>query len=316
MTSRIQLTPNLGKQMLLVAAVMVGTSGTLVDQAKAQPQAPLAFEVASVRQHPLERGFLRRFPTDKIQCPGVGHCGISGSRFTDDVASLNDLIMDAYHVKPYQVTGLPDWGDSGHDIYDVNAKVEGDRTPTLDEVRRMLQTLLADRFQLKLHHETKDLPVYALVIAKNGPKLTPATGSACPGDGRGPGGNNGDGGGRRGGGGGGRGDDAEFAFLRSWEHIPTILAGRAGRPVVDKTGLTGNYCTLDGQDPMRSLMSALGPGGGRGRGDQPPSVSPNADLDGPSVFTLVEEKWGMKLEPQKGPVDILVIDHVERPSEN
>jgi uncharacterized protein (TIGR03435 family) len=66
-----------------------------------------------------------------------------------------------------------------------------------------------------------------------------------------------------------------------------------------------------------ALMSALGPGGGRGRGDQPlPAASADADLDAPSIFTLVEEKWGLKLESQKGPVDILVIDHVERPSEN
>ena len=293
----------------------------LIDVVKAQAPAPLAFEVASIKQHPLARGFLRRFPTDKIECPGVGHCGISGNRFTDDVASLNDLIMDAYHVKPYQVTGLPDWGDSGHDIYDVNAKVEGDRTPTLDEVRRMLQTLLADRFKLKLHHETKELPVYALVIAKNGPKLTPLVreeGKApvCPEQSvRSEAGGKGGGGGRAGG--PADRDPAEFAFLRSWEHIPTLLAGRAGRPVIDKTGLTGNYCTLDGQDPIMALMSALGPGGGRGRGDQPlPAASADADLDAPSIFTLVEEKWGLKLESQKGPVDILVIDHVERPSEN
>ncbi len=159
----------------------------------AQSDAPLAFEVASVKQHPITAGMLRRPWSPDIQCAPIGHCGIAGNRFNDEVASLTDLIMDAYSVRRYQIAGLPFWGDSGHDVYDVNATIGGGRTPTLADARQMLQTLLADRFQLKLHRETKDLPVYSLVIGKNGSKLAPVPEGAsllCPktpgGGGRGP----------------------------------------------------------------------------------------------------------------------------------
>src|SRR5947207_15483107 len=100
-------------------------AGTLL----AQSEAPLAFEVASVKVHEM-RGFIRRPWSAKIECPPL-HCGISGNRFTEDVASLGDLIMDAYKVRRYQVSGLPDWGDSGQDVYDIAAKVAGDQPPTL-----------------------------------------------------------------------------------------------------------------------------------------------------------------------------------------
>ena len=108
-----------------------------------------------------------------FQCPPEYHCGLTGNRFREVVVSLADLIMDAYKVRKYQIIGLPAWGDSGSDYYDLEAKVPGDATPTVDEARRMLQSLLADRFQLRIHHETRELPVYALVIGKKGIKLVP-----------------------------------------------------------------------------------------------------------------------------------------------
>ena len=91
--------------------------------------------------------------------------------------------MDAYQVRRFQLVGLPDWGDSGKDVYDVAARFPEGRAPSLEIARRMLQTLLAERFQLKLHRETRELPVYALVAGKGGPKLKPAAaGQACDGD--------------------------------------------------------------------------------------------------------------------------------------
>jgi uncharacterized protein (TIGR03435 family) len=276
-------------RLLLIAA--------LVSTALAQTP---AFEVASVKQHAVTYGMIRRPWSPNIQCAPIARCGIAGNKFNDEVASLTDLIMDAYSVRRYQITGLPSWGDSGHDVYDVNATVAGDHPPSLNEAHRMLQTLLADRFQLKLHHETRELPVYELVIGKNGSKLVPVAEGAslvCPAT---PG--------RVGG--GGQLDEA-FAFFRSWIGVPEILSNLAGRPVIDKTGYEIRaYCTLDGQDPMIAIMAAFSGGGGRGG---TPSA---AAYDAPSVFTEIDEKWGMKLVPEKGPVDILVIDHVERPAEN
>ena len=90
-----------------------------------------------MKQHIIPQGFIRRPWSASIQCPPF-NCGISGTRFSDEVASLADLIMDAYAIRRYQISGLPTWGDSGRDVYDVAARVEGDRTPTLAQIRRML----------------------------------------------------------------------------------------------------------------------------------------------------------------------------------
>jgi uncharacterized protein (TIGR03435 family) len=207
--------------------------------------------------------------------------------------------MDAYSVRRYQISGLPDWGDSGHDVYDIAATIEGDRAPTPTQVRQMLQTLLADRFQLKLHKETRELPFFALVPAKSGLKLTLVPQEdgkplvlTC-------------------GGSGGEGPSVEtVAFHRSWERMPELLSLNSDRPVIDKTGLKGLYCTRDGQDPAMAVMSSLG-NSSRGRG----GPNPNAD-DPASIFTVLEQKLGLRLEPQKGPLEILVIDHVARPTVN
>ena len=266
--------------------------------ASAQPEPPLAFDVASVKKHDMPSGFVRRPWSANIECPPPFHCGISGNRFTEDVASLADLIMDAYRVRRYQVSGLPDWGDSGHDVYDIAAKFADDDTPTIAKARRMLQTLLADRFQLKFHHDTKELPVYALVTGKGAPKLTQHPEGPCEkfsNSGPPP-------------------NDPAIAFITSWDHVPEMLTMFAGRPVLDKTGFAGHYCTLDGQEALFALdMRQLV--GGRGRGGAPEAAALDAD-SGATIFSEGQRKWGLKLESQKGPVDILVIDHVERPSGN
>ncbi len=89
-------------------------------------------------------------------------------------------------------------------------------------------------------------------------------------------------------------DDPAFAFFRSWISIPEVLSMRAGRPVIDKTGLEIHaYCTLDGQDPILAIRDAFAGGGGRG------VAPPVSATDAPSIFTEIEEKWGMKLVPEK-----------------
>ena len=95
----------------------------------------------------------------------------SGSRLTADAEYAMGLIMYAYHLKMYRISGTEALGALGDTPYDIAAKAEGDGAPTIDEFRQMLQGLLADRFKLKVHRETREMPVYELVVGKNGPKL-------------------------------------------------------------------------------------------------------------------------------------------------
>jgi uncharacterized protein (TIGR03435 family) len=170
----------------------------------------------------------------------------------------------------------------------------------------MLQALLADRFKLSIHRETKELPVYALVAAKNGPKLQEAKADATYPNGiKGP-----DGVARGGmmriGGGEVTGQGLPIA------NLTRMLSQQLGRTVIDKTGLTGKYdFTLqwtpdESQGPMFKGADGAPPGGN----PAPPESS------GPSLFTAIQEQLGLKLESQKGPVEIIVIDHVEKPSQN
>ncbi len=265
-----------------------------VTLAVAQSASPPAFEVASIRQNNRYEWIRRPWNTN-LRCAAGPHCGVSGSRFTEEAASLVDLIGDAYAVQRYQISSLPDWADSGHDVYDIDARVAGNRTPTVAEARAMLQTLLADRFHLQLHREPKDLPVYALVVPKNGSKLTPSE-DGCKIL--------------------GRGGDAlvkDAQAYHYWAGVTQVLSGFTDRPVIDKTGFEAlYYCTTKGEYPFEMLRDL--PSGGGARGDLQPA--PADDATGPSIFTLIQDKWGLKLESQKQPLDMLVIDHVERPTEN
>jgi hypothetical protein len=159
-------------------------------------------------------------------------------------------------------------------VYDIAAKFPEGQTPTLEIARRMLQTLLADRFQLKLHHETRDLPVYALVVGKGRSKLKRApAGQTCDGD--------------------ALEDDPATAFHTSWDLVPELLGIFAERPVVDKTGMSGHYCGADGRDAislldMRAIMG--GRGGRHGAPEtmtatQPQMCSPRCSRNGGSGWT-------------------------------
>jgi uncharacterized protein (TIGR03435 family) len=141
-----------------------------------QPAAAPSFEVASVKLHTFPRGTFGF---------GAGPGGegvdirISGNRVTIGQSTFTRLVMAAYNVKDFQIAGVPEI--LGRDqFYDVAAKVEGEDTPVLEQVRPMLRTLLADRFQLQFHRETKELSVYNLVVGKNGPKLKESTGPTPP----------------------------------------------------------------------------------------------------------------------------------------
>ena len=212
--------------------------------------------------------------------------------------TLKSLIMDAYNVKWDSIVGGPDWiGTNG---YDIDAKV----TPAADapppkltnaQRRQMIQSLLADRFKLIIHNETKDAPIYELDLAKGGSKLPEST----PNDGFAK---------------GIKGIDGnpvpigypmQLGRGRLFGQAVTIasliddLTRELKRPVVDKTGLTGKYDISLEWTPDAMTAS-----------DSPTGAS------GPSIFTAVQEQLGLKLTSTHGPVKTLVIDHVEPPTPN
>jgi uncharacterized protein (TIGR03435 family) len=203
---------------------------------------------------------------------------IRGRSVTATASTLRDLLTYAYDVRYEQLAGGPGW--IGDDHYDLLAKSEGEGVLTPAQARQMMQALLADRFQLQVHRETQEVSMYALVIAKNGPKLKPTAPDAT-------------------GGYSVRGTDKGMhmeASRSTMEQLSRQLAGTSGRFVVDKTGLTGLYAfTLDWW---------------------PANRTPPPDSDAPSMFDALQEQLGLKLEPTKGPIEKLVIDRAQRPSEN
>jgi uncharacterized protein (TIGR03435 family) len=314
--------------------------------ALAQPAAaPLAFEVATVRPSaPLDMAKAR---------VGQAHIGtrIDASRVDIGTATLFRLICTAYRVRPYQVSG-PDWLKTT--TYDIQAKIPDG--VSADKVPEMLQTLLAERFGLKLHPENKDQSVYALVIGPAGPggikmkesapeqpppppapdapkpqemsmptvqgdvklvrtekgasiempggeipgkirvSVNPPAGSQPP-----------------------RFHlESSGTTMKSFAEMLSV--GVVGRPVVDMTGLTGAYEVAvdismdDAMNVARTSISLLptGGGGGDGGGGKDGAAGANlADPSGSSIFASIQN-LGLKLEPRKLPLELLVIDHMEK----
>ncbi|HEX2663074.1 MAG TPA: TIGR03435 family protein [Candidatus Acidoferrum sp.] len=233
--------------------------------------------------------------------------GLSGTNVT-----LAMLIRTAYGIEENQISGGPSWLKSEH--YDVDAKMDSATADALHKLaedqrrvatQHMLQALLADRFKLAVHHDSKELSIYALVVAKSGPKLQQAKpGDTYPNGIKGP-----DGIGRGGVMRMGRGQLTGQALPMS--ALARLLTGQLGRTVVDKTGLQGDYdFTLQWTPDESEGASFRGPDTG------PQGSAPSADSSGPSLFTALQEQLGLKLESQNGPVETYVIDHAEKPSEN
>jgi uncharacterized protein (TIGR03435 family) len=202
---------------------------------------------------------------------------------------LLDLVCQAYHVKYYQVEG-PAWTKT--ERYDITAKMPAGTPP---ETRRLMeQNLLADRFHLSVHHETKEVQVYALVVGKNGLKMQPV-----PADRPGPGG---------------------YTRFHGPGHIECVkislpafadmISGFADHPVIDKTDVKDLFdFKLDfAMDPALLMAPGFTP--------KPAPRTESADQDLPSLFTAVQT-LGLRLEPKKESMDIIVIDHAEKtPTEN
>jgi uncharacterized protein (TIGR03435 family) len=208
---------------------------------------------------------------------------------------LELLIREAYGIQSYQIESAPEWVNQVE--YDVSARIDEAETRHLQtltkeqaqaERRLMLQALLADRFQLAVHHETKEAPVYALVVAKNGPKFqegAPPTPPQMPIS---------------------MGDGLLTFKGESISILARLIAQVIGRPVLDRTGLTGSYAFTLKWTPDEFDL----PANAQQSGDT------SAEPSGTSIFTVIQDQLGLKLESTKGPVDSLVIDHVSRPSPN
>lgn len=215
--------------------------------------------------------------------------------------TLHDLVIFAYDLQGHQLSGGPAWTNS--DSYDIVAKLERPEGPVdvshlgpmqertrWDRARNRARSLLADRFQLGIHKETREGQIYALIVAKGGPKLQESKSEGNPSTMRSPGAINAR-----------RGTTDMLAFLLSnWLRLP----------VVNRTGLTGNY--------DYKLTYAQEPSVGAG-GAMPPTLDSPADSladSGKSVFTALQEQLGLKIASQKGPIQVFVIDRVEHPSAN
>jgi uncharacterized protein (TIGR03435 family) len=274
---------------LAVAGILLGACHAFGQQATPRPE----FEVASIKLNKSTGAFALARPSP-------------GGRFTLTNIPLQFVITMAYRIKDFQLSGAPAWLTS--ERYDIEAKAEGN--PSFDAMLPMLQTLLEDRLQFKFHRESKELPVYALLVAKPG-KLHQAEGDCGPlptGPPPPP-----------------EPGKLPTAPCGGFFLFPGHLTGQkvgipqlvdslsrfTGRVVLDKTNLTGKYDINLDYTPEQGQFQAP-PGG------PPPGLPPlpPTDPNGPSLFTALQEQLGLKLESQKGPVEMLVIDHVERPSEN
>jgi bla regulator protein BlaR1 len=231
--------------------------------------------------------------------------------FTATNVPLKLLIREAFSVNDDQIAGEPAWAGSSR--FDVDAKVDSADVPamkdlTFDQRRQMIRSLLADRFALKTHEESKELPVFALLIAKGGVKLHQAKpGDTYPNGLKGPDGQHGGAG--------------MMMFNASGQitaqgvpmsDLTRLLSQQTGRTVIDKTGLTGNYDFTLQLPPRKGPMpTPPAPGSGSAAGGDD-----SGDDAGPSIFTAVQEQLGLKLESQKAPLPLIVIDHIEQPSAN
>ena len=297
------------KSLLCAGAVILALAVTIGAQTA-------GFEVASIKpSNPNPTGPLGATP---YVLPALG-------RLTAQNTSLRILVMAAYQKQPFQIVGGPPWFNS--DKFDINAKAV-DGTLTTDQMLEALKTLLADRFKLKLHTETRDVPIYALVLARSdgkmGAKLKPSA-DTCP-----------DykvqqqeqleaiakGGLQALAAAAAKGDTpCSFGNVpqttpgaiglkargQSLELMTLLLTQLMGRPVIDKSGLKGLYdfeLTIDLQTILRIYQEL---------GVSIPGLPANLP-EGPSLMTTLQEDLGLKLDSQRGPGEVLVVDSADLPT--
>jgi uncharacterized protein (TIGR03435 family) len=214
---------------------------------------------------------------------------IQPGHFSTINTTLTSLIGFCYGLHPRQIVGAPAWVEA--EKYDLDGKPDGEGQPSVEQWKTMVQKLLADRFQLKFHHEKKELAVFALVVAKTGSKLTKSEGDP---------------------------NGVPSLLFRGLGMLPVRNATMADfasvmqsavldRPVVDQTGLAGRFDFVLTWTPDETQFAALG--------GVPPTPTDKPDAP-PDLFTAIQQQAGLKFESTKASVDVMVIDRVEKPSEN
>lgn len=213
---------------------------------------------------------------------------VQGRQFSATNMSAAILIRIAYNIHPRQLVGAPDWIEK--DKYDIVGKPDVEGQPNNRQMRALIQKLLADRFSLKFHHEKRELSVYTIVLAKTGAKLTASEGDP-------------------------KADPTMFFYgLGKFVAKNATIADFAGllqggvldRPVVDQTGLSGRYDFGLIYRPDQPLAG--------GAGDNPPAPSDQDALE--DIYGAVQQQLGLRLNATKTPVDVIVVDRLEKPSAN
>jgi uncharacterized protein (TIGR03435 family) len=251
----------------LIATAALAAS-TAIAQSPIKPMASDAhpsFEVATIKPHD----------------PNSHRQGwhVRGDRFLIEDQTVTSLMMYAFSIDKHQVADVPDRLGNAH--YDIEGTIDTPGEPSLRQQQEMIQKLLADRFQLKFHHEQRELPVYAIQLAKGGAKLKPATHPDVEANQDAS----------------SHGSEVTVTFTSAT--LADFILGMQfflDRPLVDQTGLTGKYDIA-----VRYTY------------DEDHALDPNAP---PGIFTAIQEQLGLKLDAVKAPANVIVIDHIEPPSAN
>ena len=242
---------------------------------------------------------LRSFEVESVKPNTSGaqndHLSFAVGRYTVTNTTIKNVIKFAYNARDFQVTGAPAWVDT--DRFDIDATAGEElaqqwrdlsRAQQIEELRPMVQSLLAHRFKMTVTHVVKELPVYALVVASDGPRLTPST-PTTPDQFRISGGP--------------AGEAVLTAKNEPIAALVTMLSQQLDHAVVDRSGLGGNYDLFLEWTPSLTSPPAAG-------------AQAAANTDAPSIFTALREQLGLRLESTKGPVDTIVVDHIEKPTPN
>jgi uncharacterized protein (TIGR03435 family) len=250
-----------------LSAASWGQTATPAPQQQSSPTPTFSYDAVTIKPDPDGHGFFKLSP-DSFSMGGMPAWVL--------IRSAYGVLMEG------QVVGLPEWART--EPIAVEAKMDADTTKALRKLppmeqwkqsQLMLQAMLADRFALKAHRETKDMPIYELTVAKGGLKMKQTASDSS-------------------------GGNANYASGKvtahqiSVESLAANLSFAVGRVIVNKTGLEGGY----------DLTLEYAPDGA------------DASDTRPSIFTALEEQLGLKLEPARGPVDVIVVDHIERPTAN
>ncbi|HKF49500.1 MAG TPA: TIGR03435 family protein [Terracidiphilus sp.] len=284
------------------------SSGAPPAQAQSATDQPIQFDVVSIKPH-KDEGMMMRIGTR-----------ITPDGFAADGVPLDDLLRFAFNVSRDRIAGEPEWTSARYDIEAKVAPEDAAKLKALDQHQRwaMLIPVLQDRYALKFHHEAKELQVYTLAVGKGGPKLTESavqevkeiSADAPPPK---P---------------GAAGQDAPQkprtmmrmspqgfsleAHMTTMDSLASMLSNQLGKTVIDKTGLQKKY------DFNLNFMpdDSAGPMGMPHAAPSPDGSAQTQDPVGPSIFTAVQEQLGLKLVSEKTQADVIVIDHIEKPSEN